>query len=324
MKQSRHTLAVGTSIALPLDGATAYLDYIRRTLGHAPDTIGREGELVRFATNSKRGDKAGWCVWYGVAGVFGDWRTGETYKWHAERYKRLSIDERKRIDRKIRQVEARRRQEIEAEYRRVAEQAREDIKRFKPATEAHPYLKEKMIKPHGVLVDDKNVLIIPLYYRGEIVSYQRILPYRLPDGTNKRFLTGGRKTGCYYPIGDTGTGDLGICEGFATGASIHEATGSAVIVALDAGNLLPVARAMRDMYPDRGIKCWADDDYRRKDRNGNPENIGIIKATEAAQAVNGYLVVPDFGEDRPEGATDFNDLYRMTLNRTNTTQGGAL
>ena len=84
-----------------------------------------------------------------------------------------------------------------------------------------------------------------------------------------------------------------------------------VSVAFDAGNLLPVAQAMREQYPGRRFIFWADDDYQRMDRNGHPENIGIIKATEAAQAVNGHLAVPDFGPNRPEGATDFNDLFQM-------------
>ena len=68
---------------------------------------------------------------------------------------------------------------------------------------------------------------------------------------------------------------------------------------------------MREQYPNRKIILWADDDYQRVDQNGYPENIGIIKATEAAQAVNGYLAVPDFGPNRPAGATDFNDLHQM-------------
>ena len=69
---------------------------------------------------------------------------------------------------------------------------------------------------------------------------------------------------------------------------------------------------MRDKYPDRKIILWADDDYRRVDRNGQPENIGVIKAIEAAESIsNGYWTMPDFGEKRPEGATDFNDLFQM-------------
>ena len=82
-------------------------------------------------------------------------------------------------------------------------------------------------------------------------------------------------------------------------------------MAFDAGNLLPIAQAMRDKHLNRKIILYADDDCRRVDKDGKPENIGVIKAIEAARAINGYLAVPDFGENRPEGATDFNDLYRM-------------
>ena len=294
-----------------LEAKSAFLDYIRQIIGHDPEAIREEGVIQRFSTNGKKGDTSGWCIWYGMAGAFGDWRTGESHRWHCRKYGELNREERRRIDRHIRQAEEIRKREIEAGYRHMARQAREDIQGFCPATKDHPYLIEKGIQPHGALIDGRNVLIIPMYFNGEIVSYQRIYPARLPDGTNKRFLKGGRKKGCYHPIGNKGTGDLGICEGFATGASIHEATGDDIIVAFDAGNLLSVARAMRERYPGRKIILWADDDYRRVDRNGQPENIGILKATEAAQAVNGYLAVPDFGPNRPEGATDFNDLFRM-------------
>lgn len=300
----------GVPISQP-EARSAFLDYIRQTLGYAPEAIREEGVIQRFSTNGKRGDLSGWCIWYGMAGSFGNWRTGESYRWHCRAYGELNREERRRIDRQIRQAEARRKHELEVGYQQVAEQARADIQDFLPATKDHPYLLEKGILPHGALIDGRNVLIITMYYKGKIVSYQRIFPVRLPDGTNKRFLKGGRKKGCYHPIGNKGEGDLGICEGFATGASIHEATGDDVVVAFDAGNLLPVARTMRDKYPDRKIILWADDDYRRVDRNGQPENIGVIKATEAAQAINGYLAVPNFGEKRPEGATDFNDLFQM-------------
>ena len=316
MQTKIHADLVG--IPLPVDARRAFIDTVRSILKCAPEAIREEGVIQRFSTNGKKGDTSGWCIWYGMAGAFGNWRTGESYRWHCREYGELNREERRRIDRQIRQAEAQRKHELEAGYQQVAEQARADIQGFCPATADHPYLIEKRIEPHGALIDGQNVLIIPMYFNGEIVSYQRIYPVRLPDGTNKRFLKGGRKKGCYHPIGNKGTGDLGICEGFATGASIHEATGDDVIVAFDAGNLLPVARAMREQYPNRKIILWADDDYRRVDRNGQPENIGVIKAIEAAESIsNGYWTMPDFGDKRPEGATDFNDLFQMM-------KGGAL
>ena len=122
------------------------------------------------------------------------------------------------------------------------------------------------------------------------------------DG-EKRFLTGGRVSGCYFLIGEP-DGALCIAEGYATGASIHEATGTAVAVAFNAGNLLAVARALRTKFPDLRLIICADDDA------STPGNPGLTKAREAAQAVSALLAVPNFGANRPEGATDFNDLHR--------------
>lgn len=312
MEKKTHADMAGCFVPVSqFEGTNAFLDFIRDRIGFAPDTIQQEGKIQRFSTNGKKGDTSGWCIWYGKAGAFGNWRTGESCRWHCREYGELNREERRRIDRQIRQAEARRKHELEAGYQQVAEQARANIQDYSSATADHPYLLEKGIQPHEALIDERNVLIITMYYKGKIVSYQRIFPVRLPDGTNKRFLKGGHKKGCYHPIGNKGTGDLGICEGFATGASIHEATGDDVVVAFDAGNLLHVARAMREKYPNRKIILWADDDYQRVDRNGMLENIGVIKAIEAAESINGYWTMPDFGESRPEGATDFNDLFQM-------------
>jgi putative DNA primase/helicase len=110
-------------------------------------------------------------------------------------------------------------------------------------------------------------------------------------------------TGCYFSIGNPkGADALCIAEGFATGATIHEVTGYPVAVTFNAGNLLAVAQTMRGKFPDLRLIVCADDDIRTV---GNP---GITKATEAARSVNGLLAIPDFGNDRPDGATDFNDM----------------
>ena len=95
------------------------------------------------------------------------------------------------------------------------------------------------------------------------------------DGT-KRYLTGGRVAGCYFSIGKPGE-RICIAEGYATGASIHEATGCAVAVAFDCGNLRAVAEAIKAKCADATLILCADDDYRT---DGNP---GITKATEAAR-----------------------------------------
>ena len=67
--------------------------------------------------------------------------------------------------------------------------------------------------------------------------------------------------GCYFAIGDPkGAAVLCIAEGFATGATIHEATRYPVAVAFNARNLDEVARALRVELPDVTLIICADDD----------------------------------------------------------------
>ena len=60
---------------------------------------------------------------------------------------------------------------------------------------------------------------------------------------------------------------------------------------------------MRETFPDSHIIIAGDDDHQT---GGNP---GKTKAEEAAAAVSASVVFPDFGNERPEKATDFNDLH---------------
>ena len=104
-----------------------------------------------------------------------------------------------------------------------------------------------------------------------------------------------------------GAGPLCLSEGFATGASIHEATNYPVAVAFNAGNLGPVAHALQARFPNSRLIVCADDDAVT---DGNP---GLTAANDAVRAVAGLLLaVPEFGSDRDPAWTDFNDL---TLHR---------
>jgi putative DNA primase/helicase len=96
-----------------------------------------------------------------------------------------------------------------------------------------------------------------------------------------------------------------LVEGYATGASVHQATGQAVLVSFDAGNLKPVAELVRAKRPDMKIIIAADDDH------ANEANPGLTKATEAARIVGGLLAVPVFPGTRGAKDTDLNDLHRL-------------
>ena len=175
-----------------------------------------------------------------------------------------------------------------------------------PSVSEHPYIKHKGIMPHGAKVyhgslkiggmDCNGALMLPMKLGGKIASLQFINR----DG-EKRFLPDGEKGG--YVIGKIEAGKpVCICEGFATGASIHEATGHAVIVAFDAGNMKKLAIALRTNRQEVAIILCADDDA---------TGTGQRKADEAAQAVGGLVALPVFNESRKAGDKDFNDMATM-------------
>jgi putative DNA primase/helicase len=272
-------------------------DAIRAAGLTPPDAI-EPGRFHRFPGIGKsNGNTAGFCKMFpdGMGGIFGDFSRDVTETWQAKRSRPMTLVEREGW----RDHVAKARAEAEAERRQAQEGAADRAEKLwasaEPAT-ANPYLTRKGLGTHGVRVVG-DVLLVPMHTSGGVlVNVQRIAS----DG-DKRFLGGGRVTGCYHSIGKPG-GVICIAEGYATGASIREATGHAVAVAFNAGNLDPVARELRAKYPDATLIFCADDDYRTV---GNP---GVTKATAAARAVGGLVAIPDFGPERPEGASDFNDL----------------
>lgn len=277
-----------------------FRDAIKAAGMEPPEIIEADGRLCRFSSNGKRGDDAGWYVLHqdGIpAGSFGDWRTGVAQTWRADIGRTLTPAEEAAHRTKIEAIRRNREAEEARQHAEAATKAAAIWKASSPAAEDHAYLIRKHIKAHGARLHN-GALVVPMRDGAELHSLQFIGA----DG-DKRFLTGGRVTGCYYSIGTTkGAAALCIAEGFATGATIHEATGYPVAVAFNAGNVEPVVRALRAKLPDLALILCADDDAATE---GNP---GITKATEAARAVGGLVAVPDFGTDRQDSASDFNDM----------------
>ena len=265
----------------------------------APDVIHDDGAIHRFATAGRRGDVSGWYLLHsdGVpAGTFGCWRAGLQSTWCAKHDGAMTPAER---DAHKHRVKAMRAQREADEATRQKDEADKATIRLNEASShcQHAYLARKGIAAHGVK-QDGDLLLIPLRdTAGTLHSLQTITP----DG-DKRFK--GRMKGCYHAIGKP-KGCIIVCEGFATGASIHEATGEAVAVAFNAGNLMPVATALHKAYPALVLLLAADDDHLTE---GNP---GLSAAKSAALAVGGFVVVPQFPADRPRKATDFNDLAAL-------------
>lgn len=178
----------------------------------------------------------------------------------------------------------------------------------------HPYLERKDILAHGIksgewtyklesgeLYTEKNALIIPMYVDSEIVSLQAIMPCGA-----KHFMAGAQKSGTYFRFGDDQDsnfdGEIILCEGFATGATLQEGTQYLTFAAFDAGNLKNVGKFLRKKYPFARITIAADNDqYKRK-------NSGLISAEKTACEIDADIILPVF-KDLSGHPTDFNDLY---------------
>ena len=215
-----------------------------------PGSIVFDGKLHRFASGSKGsgkgGDKPGWYVAFpdGVpAGRFGCWRSGIEQAWRADIGRKMTAAEEMAHARRmaeamrIRDEQAKRKQETAAVT--VAAIWQEAA----AASPDHPYLARKGIGAHGARVTGDGRLVVPLYdVAGQLSSIQ----YIDHDG-GKLYHPGAKTGGAMWLIGTCDDpGPVYIAEGFATAATIFEATGRPCVAAYSASNLVPVAGAMRE------------------------------------------------------------------------------
>lgn len=226
----------------------------------------------------------------------------------------------------------------EAANARAAERATRIWEAAGPAPDDHPYLTRKQISglglrfaPEWVIETDpdengevrrythKNALLIPIWASpGRLSSLQAIFPTKCigtgDRARDKDYLRDGKKHGCYCVIGgiDADTSHVIVCEGYATGSSLHQATGWPVMVAFDSSNLAAVAEMVRARMPRVTIILAADNDaFTRPRPDGTPYNPGVEAATAAAKACSGVLAVPQFA-DVSTKPTDFNDLHLLS------------
>lgn len=273
-----------------------FKDFIREQGLTPPDTL-ISGKIHYFAgLNKPKTNTAARCLLFddGLGGWVMDYSTGLYAVWQAERTTPYSEAERKAFaerceqDRKQREIDER---EAKAKAARKAERIMHNAICADAVYHCMAYLQRKHIKAHGAKTGNsgslKGVLIIPLYNEKlQLVNVQFIAA----DGT-KRFLSGGLKKACFWWIGKKSNTVL-IAEGFATAASLHEATGNQVFIAFDAGNLSNVARIVRAKNPDAEIIIAGDNDL---------SNVGQNAARLAALAVNGKYIIP------PIAGMDWND-----------------
>lgn len=155
-----------------------------------------------------------------------------------------------------------------------------------PLRGPHPYLERKGLSAVGCaglrLMGD--AIAIPVLWDGRVTSIQTIAP----DG-QKRFWKGAPVKGGSYALRREKSVVTAVCEGFATGLAIFQAVKKAsVIVAFDAGNLLPVVDRLR---PKGSVVICADDDHATHAKRGT--NPGREKATNAAELIGAGVAWPE-------------------------------
>ncbi len=172
------------------------------------------------------------------------------------------------------------------------------------------YLQRKGVGSHGTRTLDNGTLLVPLVdEQGALWNVQRILPSPLDNGVDKLFLKGGRKSGLFHVIGaiperpEVPAAPILFAEGYATAASLHEATGWPTVVCLDAGNLIKVTNQFRKRLPQALMVVAGDDDQQTMATKG--VNPGREKASMAAEQTQAVLALP---QGLALEHSDFNDL----------------
>ena len=302
------------------------------------DSLVFDGNIHRYKiAGDKHGAKSGaYCLYLDgwPAGWICNWRLGVTVNWkfeatfasQEESRQFLSSEEYKEMMRKAEE----RKKRILAEREKRSQEAILEARKIWAETSIDntdvlnqfSYLRAKHVEAYGGIKKQVNFnaimygeeygpkegeLIIPLRdINGEIQSLQFIYP----DGT-KRFFTNAPVQGAFFSIGLDDAylaahpnDPILIGEGYATMATVYRATHMPCVAAMNAGNLLPVAEAIKAKYPDRKIIITADND----DKRPGVSNVGLHKARVARDKLDLQAVVfPPFSKKEALVNSDWND-----------------
>lgn len=275
-----------------------------------------------------------------LVGGYGVWRGNENNARKIELGKQFAVTREQAEALRQRLAEDKRRAERarKVEAQRAAERAAKAWRQYTEQGESD-YLTKKGVGAHGVRYSPQGALVIPMLDTAGVVHGLQIIRRTGARGLGKEFWPAGLiKKGHFHLIGmPVPGGVLLLVEGYATGASLHEATGLPVAVAFDAGNLAPVAAALRKRYKLARILVCADDDTTQKCRackghvwlpDGDvcphcgeahtASNAGMSSASAAALQVDGAWMAPQFADEAARRAgwldkgtkhNDFNDLH---------------
>lgn len=311
------------------------------------------GKIIKCRTTIDK-EKRGWYVLYElprdngdvlITGAFGYFVGAENFSFKVElNGVEISKEEQKLLKEKLanskkelEQAEKARRENAAAECEKIWNAASTDG--------SNDYLASKSINAYGVRFDAQNTILIPLCdMAGRIHSLQYIYDsqsdFVKQRKRNKDFHSGGGKKGYFHLIGGIPKTVLLVAEGYATAATLHEATGLPVAVCFDAGNIAPVVEVFRKRHWNKiNILICADDDALTNcmeckgviNITENPEtcpncakphrrvNAGDKAATHASFLHNAAVIIPEFIDkvgryrafaENKIKQTDFNDLHK--------------
>ena len=274
-------------------------------LGLKIDSPQADGKLHRVAVEGdKGGKKSGAYTLYPdgrPAGFIQNHKTGEkaNFKYEGEIGKTVIPSKNKQA----------RTAELKEDYAAAAKKAF-GIYINADKTTDHPYLTDKKINgDKEYRVDKNNRLIIPAknLKTNKIESLQFI-----GEDGQKQFLTGGKKSGNAYTIGEFDEQKpILLAEGFATGKTLNDVSHLPAVVCFDANNLENVAKQIRELMPSAELFICADNDHAKKN------NVGVQKAQKAAKAADAKVIIPKFtDESKKLGYTDFNDLAKCKMGKS--------
>lgn len=260
-----------------------------------PEYVIGDGQLHRFKIDGKLNGAYVLHLDGRAAGYFQDFKQDIKQTWkQSGKFMPLSEFQRQALAKQCQREAEQRLAEETAKHKAAASKAIYIWNNAEPTPNKHPYLIKKHIQPYGARQGRDNALIIPIYNASrELVNLQFI-----SEAGGKRFLSGGKKKGCFYCLGDQITDKVLIGEGFATAASLHEDTGYLAVIAFDAGNLKDVAIVVKSLSPGTEIIICGDNDE---------SGVGQKAAIEAALAIGGKYILPAIV------GMDFNDYLNREI-----------
>lgn len=261
------------------------------------------GSIIRCPfIGDKPSKKSGWYIaWnvyisgsYMLIGFYGSWKNGlerHSFKGDKDQFSQNKFEQYKK---QVKKLLEREKVKQKIKYKKASIRAQSIF--YKLTNNGYSeYCKNKKIKPIGNVKFYLGTLVIPVFKDDTIVSIQAITKTGF-----KKFLPGSKTAGGYFPI--EGKGKVALVEGYATGVTIHLATGWNIIVCFNTTGLVRVAPQLIG----KDVVICSDNDFGTEARTG--KNPGIEASNKAARILKCKVLYPKESEI-DLSITDWNDVY---------------